>query len=88
MRLPTVSQLTLLLISAPIAALAASGTVMRTIHSQPSCVIATKQVEVAITRRGGHMAPVTFFRDSDHPVQPYHITPWQDEKPSAMTQLG
>ena len=84
MRLPTVSQLTLLLISAPIAALAASGTVMRTIHSQPSCVIATKQVEVAVTRRGGHMAPVTFFRDSDHPVRPYHITPWQDEKPSAM----
>jgi hypothetical protein len=52
----------------------------RTIHSQPCFVIGNKQTELAVTRLGGHMAPVTFFRDSDKPVQPYYISPWQDEK--------
>lgn len=57
---------------------------VRTIHAQPSFVVSTKQVEVAITEVGGHMAPVTFFRDTDGPVRPYYVSPWQDEKPSAM----
>ena len=30
------------------------------------------------------MAPVTFFRNTPSPVQPYHISPWQDEHPSPM----
>src|SRR3954471_279357 len=51
----------------------------RVIHSQPSWVISTPQVELAVTERGGQMAPVTFFRDTPKPVQPYHISPWQDE---------
>lgn len=55
-----------------------------TLHGQPSWVIANEQVELAVTRLGGHLAPVTFYRDSRHPVRPYHITPWQDEKPSPM----
>jgi hypothetical protein len=53
---------------------------LRTIASQPSWILVTPQVELALTRLGGHMAPVTFYRDTDHPVQPYHITPWQGEK--------
>jgi hypothetical protein len=53
---------------------------MKTIHSQPSWVISTKQVELAVTQLGGHMSPVTFFRDSSKPVQPYYVSPWQDEK--------
>lgn len=56
----------------------------RTIHKQPSFVVSTKQVELAVTEIGGHMAPVTFFRDSDKPVRPYYVSPWQDENPSAM----
>ena len=52
----------------------------RVIHSQPSWVISTPQVELAVTESGGNMAPVTFFRDTPKPVQPYHISPWQDEK--------
>lgn len=56
----------------------------RTIHSQPSFVVSTPQVELAVTELGGHMAPVTFFRSSAKPVRPYHVSPWQDEKPSAM----
>ena len=35
------------------------------------------QVELALTVRGGHMAPVTFFRASARPIQPYYISPWQ-----------
>lgn len=56
----------------------------RTIHSQPSFVVSTPQVELAVTELGGHMAPVTFFRSSAKPVRPYHVSPWQDEKPSVM----
>lgn len=52
----------------------------RVIHLQPSWVISTPQVELAVTEAGGDMAPVTFFRDTAKPVQPYYISPWQDEK--------
>ncbi len=51
----------------------------KTIAAHPSWVVGTKEVELAITQSGGHMAPVTFFKDSDKPVQPYHISPWQEE---------
>ena len=51
----------------------------RVIHSQSSWVIASPQVELAVTKLGAHMAPVTFFRDTAKPVPPYHISPWQDE---------
>lgn len=71
-------------ILAAVAACGADSTRTRTIHSQPSFVLSSREVEVAVTRLGGHMAPVTFFRDTSHPVQPYHISPWQDEKASAM----
>ncbi len=76
----------LLLAAATVAGTAsrADDAPLRTLHAQPSFVIATRQVEVAVTRLGGQMAPVTFFRDDPRPVQPYHITPWQDETPSPM----
>jgi len=57
---------------------------MKTFHGQPSFVLSTKEVEVAVTRLGAHMAPITFFRDSTKPVQPYHISPWQNEPAAAM----
>lgn len=72
------------LIAATAAVSAADGAKLRTVHSQPSHVLATRQVELVVTELGGHMAPVTFFRDSARPVQPYHISPWQDEKPTKM----
>ena len=59
---------------------AGPGEKTRTVASQPSWILATPQVELALTQFGGHMAPVTFFRDSKQPVQPYHISPWQGEK--------
>lgn len=52
---------------------------METIHSQFSFILQNDQVHLAITRDGGHMAPVTFHRDTPNPVQPYYISPWQDE---------
>jgi len=58
--------------------------VLRTFLSQPSFVLTTPQVELAVTQLGGHMAPVTFLRDTAHPVQPYHFTPWQEETPEDL----
>ena len=51
----------------------------RTIHAQPSWILANDDVEVAITKLGGHMAPVTFDRKAAAPIRPYAISPWQDE---------
>lgn len=51
-----------------------------TIDSQPSWILENAHVRLAVTRRGAHMAPVTFLRDSGNPVQPYHVSPWQNEK--------
>ena len=62
----------------------AGETEVRTIHGQASAVVASAQVELAVTLLGGHMAPVTFFRDSAGPVRPYHVTPWQDEPATEM----
>jgi len=49
------------------------------IASQPCWVIESSTVRLAITLMGAHMAPVTFCRDSDRTVQPYYVSPWQDE---------
>ena len=54
--------------------------VTKTVANQPSWVLRNDQVEMAVTVKGGHMAPVTFYRKSDLPVQPYFISPWQYEK--------
>ena len=51
----------------------------RTIHSQPSWILANDDVELAVTKVGGHMAPVTFARKSAVPIRPYYVSPWQDE---------
>lgn len=56
----------------------------KTIHAQPSYVISSNQVELAVTLLGGHMAPVTFYRDTAEPIQPYHISPWQEEQQAEM----
>jgi len=50
---------------------------IRTLWGERSWVVENDQVELAVTMRGGHMAPVTFFRHSPVPVQPYYISPWQ-----------
>lgn len=50
----------------------------KTVFSQPSWIIQNDEVELTVTELGGHMAPVTFFRN-DRPFEPYYINPWHDE---------
>lgn len=57
---------------------------LRNIHSQPSFIVSSSDVEIAVTKMGGQMAPVTFYRKSDKAIQPYHISPWQDEPTKPM----
>jgi hypothetical protein len=47
--------------------------------SQPGWVVRNSQIEVFVTERGGHMAPATFAADTATPIQPYYISPWQNE---------
>jgi len=56
----------------------------KTIHQQPSYTVQSPQVDLAITETGGHMSPVTFYRDTEKPIQPYYVSPWQDEPASEM----
>lgn len=51
----------------------------RTVADQPCWTLRSDEVELNVTQLGGQMAPVTFFRKSDKPVQPYYISPWQGE---------
>lgn len=53
-------------------------------HAQPSFPLANDQVQLTVTEIGGHMAPVKFFADSKSPVEPYYISPWQDEPKTEM----
>ncbi len=53
--------------------------VLRTIAGQPSWVVRSRDIELAVTKLGGHMAPVTFRRRGRRPVSPYYISPWQGE---------
>lgn len=48
----------------------------RTIAGERSWILRNDVVELALTRRGGHMAPVTFFPDGQKSFQPYWIAPW------------
>lgn len=59
---------------------AAGSELVQNIHSQPSWVVKSSDVELAVTQLGGHMAPVRFYLRDNHPVQPYHVSPWQSEK--------
>jgi hypothetical protein len=52
---------------------------LRDIASQPSWVVASDKVQLTVTQLGGHMAPVTFFRDTSRPVRPYYVSGWQGE---------
>ena len=55
------------------------------IRGQESFVLRSRQVELALTRLGGHLAPVTFFPKDPRPIQPYAIAPWAEESLPADT---
>ncbi len=49
-------------------------------HNAQGWLLKAGNMELFITEQGGQHAPVTFFADSDKPVQPYYLNLWQDEK--------
>lgn len=49
------------------------------INGQLGWRLENRNVDLFVTERGGHIAPVYFYNDTDIPVQPYYISPWQDE---------
>jgi hypothetical protein len=53
---------------------------VKIIADQPSWVVRSDTVELAVTQLGGHMAPVTFYRGTRRPVRPYYVSPWQGER--------
>ncbi|HNY28665.1 MAG TPA: hypothetical protein PLA90_18620 [Candidatus Sumerlaeota bacterium] len=50
-----------------------------TCASQPCWVLQNDAVRLAITRKGAQMSPVTFGLNSGQTIQPYYVSPWQDE---------
>lgn len=50
-----------------------------TVYGRRSFLMKTPCVELALTVTGGHLAPVTFFPQEAHPIQPYAIAPWWSE---------
>lgn len=50
-----------------------------TLFGQKSWVVQTNLVELAVTERGGMMAPVTFFRRDADRIRPYYVAPWAEE---------
>lgn len=53
--------------------------IIKTVASQPSWILRSKDVELAVTQQGGQMAPVKFYRNTAKAVQPYYVSPWQGE---------
>jgi predicted GIY-YIG superfamily endonuclease len=49
------------------------------IHGQDSFLLRSNHIELAITKLGGMLGPVTFFPDSPAPISPYHVAPWAEE---------
>ena len=49
------------------------------IQGQESFLLESSLVELALTRRGGLLAPVTFFPGDEQPIRPYAIAPWAEE---------
>lgn len=45
------------------------------VHGEPSFTLGNRDVELSVTRRGGHLAPVR-FRLGRRWVQPYALAPW------------
>ena len=49
-------------------------------NSQAGWRLKTAKVDLFVTQNGAHMAPVTFCADTKLPVQPYYISPWQNDQ--------
>jgi len=52
---------------------------IKIISGQKSWIIENENVKLALTQKGGQMAPVSFYNNSKKPVQPYYISPWAED---------
>jgi hypothetical protein len=52
---------------------------LETIKGQKSWILENGNIKLCLTEKGGHMAPVVFFRDTEKPVKPFYINPWAEE---------
>ena len=43
------------------------------------------ETQISLTLDGGQMAPVTFFAGTSTGVEPYYISPWQEEAKEVTT---
>jgi len=57
---------------------------LKNFFGQPCYQLESDSVSLAITRLGGHLAPVTFGKGSADSISPYYVSPWQDEAHPAM----
>jgi len=63
---------------------------MKLIHGEDSHTLDTPELSLAVTARGGHLAPVTFHLGG-RDVSPYALAPWlpseQEDQPALLTVL-
>lgn len=52
---------------------------MQDVHGEPSHHLATPELDLDLTARGGHLAPVVFHLP-DRDISPYALAPWQPEE--------
>ena len=53
---------------------------LETVLGQPSWSFGSGPVRATLTRRGGHLAPVSFTLKSGKTVQPFAVAPWAERK--------
>ncbi len=63
---------------------------METIHGEASFTLDTPELSLAVTERGGHLAPVIFHLEG-RDASPYALAPWlpaeQEDQPALLTVL-
>lgn len=58
------------------------------IKGQKSWLLENDTVKLYITEHGAQMAPVSFYKNSGSPVEPYYINPWAEEDLDMSGQPG
>lgn len=53
---------------------------METIHGSASFTLRSAEVELAVTRRGGHLAPVSYRLPGGRTVSPLALAPWRPDQ--------
>ena len=51
-------------------------------HNADGWLVNAPGIEYFVTEEGGQIAPVVFRLPDGKTVEPYHLTPWQDEDKS------